>query len=175
MPRPRKPTHLKIVTGTLRPGRQNPREPQPKKGLPAAPSHMTAGGRRAWRYIGSRLNRMGILTEADAIALERLCETYAQILQAQESYARPITGTRLNKRTGETEEYEIAPANSRYYETHGQTGVTLRERPELSAIRSADQMLRSYLSEFGMTPASRSRVNVLPDKGQLDPASKYFD
>ena len=64
------PSHLKVVRGTDRADRRNNAEPQPSKCRPDAPDTMTDVGREAWDYVVGILDRMGILTEADAMAVE---------------------------------------------------------------------------------------------------------
>ena len=63
--RPRKPTALKIVTGTFRHDRSNAHEPQPKRKRPAMPPDLSAGAKKAWRHFAKLLNDLGVLTAAD--------------------------------------------------------------------------------------------------------------
>jgi P27 family predicted phage terminase small subunit len=169
---PRRPTHLKVVLGTQRKDRLNKREPKPAAGPIPMPKGLTPLHQAAWRRVAGAVIRMGATTPPDALALERLVACYVEILEAEASIARPIVAERTTK-DGEVYEVVICRAGERYFVSYGQSGYMVRERPEVAVIRSADQRLKSYLNEFGLTPAARSKVSVIPDERE-DPASKYF-
>lgn len=76
-----KPTHLKVVTGNPGKRKLNDKEPQPAKEIPSPPAHLSDWGKVAWGRLTVLLDGMGILTVADSLALERLCDIYADILQ----------------------------------------------------------------------------------------------
>ena len=98
---------------------------------------------------------MGVLTEADACALERLAELYAEIVA--------LTGT--------------IQVEGRTYETITETGSRIfRPRPEVAMLADADRRFRSYLVEFGLTPSARTKVSVDSEATQVatDPAAAYF-
>jgi len=148
-----KPTHLKLVTGN--PGKRaiNPAEPKAKRSRPSAPSHMSDKARETWGYVTGLLDRMGILTEVDALALEMLCEAYADFLAASAT---------------------LKELGSDYYETTNQSGSTMyRAHPALAKKQDADRRIRGWLAEFGMTPSARSRVKADGEQEE-DPAEAYF-
>lgn len=136
------PPHLTLVSSTARPERharlEKPRE---------APTHMTAEGKRAWSHLVPIAARKTTIGPQDVIALERLCESYGDIIRATDSLSRPFVLTQQG------EAIELAPAGSRFYETRGRSGVKRRERPECATIRRAERLLRGYLAEFGLVPA----------------------
>jgi TP901 family phage tail tape measure protein len=76
-----KPTHLKVVTGNPGKRKLNDKEPAPAREIPSPPSHLTDWGKVAWGKLTVLLDGMGVLTVADVLALERLCDIYADILQ----------------------------------------------------------------------------------------------
>ncbi len=96
------------------------------------------------------LTGAGVIEATDALALERLCETYAEILDAQD---------RLLER------------GSRTYETTSVAGGRMvRAYPEVAMLADADRRFKSYLVEMGMTPAARCKVgggNSDPDETNL--------
>ena len=147
------PSHLKVVSGN--PGRRpiNKSEPKPVRSRPAAPSHMSGKAQETWGYVSAILDRMGVLTEADAIALEMLCEAYADHLSARAT---------------------LSERGSHYYETTNQSGdVMHRAHPAVAVMQDADKRIKAWLAEFGKTPSSRSRLKAdgLRDE---DPADKFF-
>lgn len=171
--RPRKPTHLKLVTGTARTARLNHREPKVQPGAPEAPRHLTARARAFWPKVAKSLASMGVMADVDQHALESLCECYAQVQEARASFKKPLTIQRLNKTTGELVDEVIAKAGAQTYVSYGKDGYMIRTRPELALIAAADARFVTLLQQFGLTPASRSKVNVIPQQ-DADPAAEFF-
>lgn len=155
MAKGRKPTpiHLRLVKGN--PGKRpiNTAEPKPRRERPSAPAHVSDKARETWGYVTSILDGMGVLTKADALALEVLCEAYADYLTARA---------------------ELRAFGSNYYETVNQTGgVMHRAHPAVAVMQDADRRIKAWLAEFGMTPSARSRVKGEAE-GEEDPAAAYF-
>jgi P27 family predicted phage terminase small subunit len=144
------PSHLKVVRGTDRADRMNESEPRPRRELPSAPAHMTDQGREAWGYVVGILDRMGILTEADAIAVELLCEARSDWLSARD---------------------EITNAGGETYTTGA--GL-IKAHPAVAMRNDAARRMQSLLAEFGMSPSSRSKVSAKGDDDQENPAASYF-
>ncbi|MBN8994359.1 MAG: phage terminase small subunit P27 family [Rhizobiales bacterium] len=148
-----KPTRIKEIEGNAgkRPLRE--REPKPRELTAAAPKHLRPAARQAWKVWATQLQRAGVVTEIDAAALEVLCEAYADLREARA---------------------ELKRFGADYYETTNQHGSTMyRAHPALAAVRDADRRIRAWLSEFGMTPSARSRVDTAGD-GEEDPAAEFF-
>jgi P27 family predicted phage terminase small subunit len=149
-----KPTVLKLVTGN--PGKRaiNKKEPKPKREIPSCPAHLHDSGKVAWGRLSVLLDRMGVLTEADAFTLERLCDCYTDILECR----------MLIERDGRT-----------YTSTDHSQNTLIKANPAVAQLRAADAQFKSYLVEFGLTPAARSKVHAEPnDEETKDPLSKFF-
>ena len=144
------PSHLKVVRGTNRADRENTSEPKPRRELPSAPAHMTDRGREAWGYVVGILDRMGVLTEADALAVELLCEARSDWLSARE---------------------EIAGSGGETYQT--EAGL-IKAHPAVAMRNDAARRLQSLLAEFGMSPSSRSKVSAKEPDEKDDPAARFF-
>jgi phage terminase small subunit len=84
MSRPRKPTELKRMQGTLRKSRQNPNEPTPIRGRPDPPDSLTPEARAVWPGLCDILDGIGVLTRADVFALHGLAEAYADMVEARQ-------------------------------------------------------------------------------------------
>ena len=69
MARPRKPSHLKAVSGTERADRKNVNEPKPNLPLGDPPKHLTAKQKKVWREIVSIIPH-GVLGDCDRMILE---------------------------------------------------------------------------------------------------------
>lgn len=182
MPTPRKPTYLKLVTGTTRSHKRgakpNTAEPKPRSGMGEPPAHMSPRGKQAWPYVAGILDRMGVLTEADGFALERLCECYADILAARASLNDPVEVLRpgaLNADglRGDPVFVVVAYGGATTYVTEGKSGPMLRTRPEVAIIADADRRFRAYLSDFGLTPAARTKVHMAGSEG-VDELAEFF-
>jgi len=159
------PSHLKVVTGTQRVGRTNAAEPKPAVGRPRIPAHLSGHSRVAWRMYAPLLERMGVLSVNDALALERLCQCYAEIRTFEEVIARDGVTYRapvLDKRGQPVFDKDGVPA----------LGM-VRIRPEVAAQADADRRFKAWLTEFGLTPAARSKVNAIPPN-KREPGSEYF-
>lgn len=148
------PTALRVVGGNAGKRPLNASEPKPRREVPSPPAHLSDAARVAWGRLTVLLDRMGVLTEADAYALERLAELYAEMVALG----------------------EVIAAEGRVYETVTETGSSIyRPRPEVAMLSDADRRFRAYLIEFGLTPAARSKVKS--DGGEQDtanPAAAYF-
>ncbi len=154
-----KPAALKKVLGNPGKRRSSPATEPPKpagivKASPAPPDHLSDRARSAWRLVGPMLVRNGVLADGDEVALEMLCEAYADYLDAR---------------------VELEAFGSNYYETKNQAGgVMHRAHPAVAVMRDADRRIRAWLSEFGLTPSARSRVHGEVGDENEDPADRYF-
>ena len=135
-----KPTVIEIMEG--RPGHRpvNWREPQPRAVAPRCPDYLDARAKKEWRRLVPILQRMRVLTEADGIALGNLCQTYSTMLKAQE---------KLN-------ELGILYKSPSGY---------VMQSPLLNIVSACVDTLNKLSREFGLTPASRSRLTAKPDDG----------
>lgn len=142
------PSHLKVVRGTNRADRQNKFEPTPGAFSIEPPDHLSERGREAWHFAVDVLGRMGVLTEADAWAVELLCEARSDWISARDDIA----------------------ANGATYQT--EAGL-VKANPAVAHRNDASRRLQSLLSEFGFSPASRAKVQASQDS-QEDPAKEFF-
>jgi P27 family predicted phage terminase small subunit len=147
------PTHLKLVRGTARRDRINQAEAKPRMGALTPPAHLSARAKAAWKAVAPKLQRLGLLTELDNWALAAACEAYADLAAARAALK--------------------AAGGGLTYESATPTGVIVRPRPELRMISDADRRFRQWLTEFGLTPAARSRVTADPPREE-DPAEAFF-
>lgn len=149
MPNPRKPTILKVVTGTTRPDRTNLNEPQPEITIPSCPAGLSAAAKSEWRRVAPMLEEQGLLSGMDRAALAGYCELYARWMKA----------LREIQKTGEVINTAFGPKTS----------------PWLTVARAAEKEMRMFANEFGMTPASRSKVDATPvDKKKPEGKDRFF-
>lgn len=130
-----KPTRLKVLTGN--PGKRalNQSEPKPKIAIPDCPSELGPVAQKEWHRLAGELGVLRILTHLDRAALAAYCGAYALWAEATEAIQK--FGTMVKSPSG-------YPIQSPY--------VSI-------ANRQAEIMMR-IASEFGFTPASRSRISA---------------
>jgi P27 family predicted phage terminase small subunit len=131
------PTKLKLVRGTLRGDRRNPREAALSPARPTCPRELSPAAKREWRRVAAELAVAGLLTRVDRAGLAAYCAAWSRWIEAEEALRR--YGTIIKSQSG-------YPMVSPYFSV---------------ASKSLEQM-RLLLGEFGMTPSSRSRVNADP-------------
>ena len=141
------PTRMKLLTGN--PGKRplNPNEPQPKPEIPECPPQLGPVAREEWDRLTTHLASLRLITALDRTALATYCSAYglwAEAIEAVQKY-----GTMVKSPTG-------YPIQSPY--------VSI-------ANRQAEIMMR-IASEFGFTPASRSRISM---PGPPDSQTSLFD
>ena len=151
MVRGRKPTPSHVLTLRGNPGKRplNRREPKPKGGLPPCPERLKGAARQAWESFGQQLTECGAATSLDATALELLCESYAALAEASAQVAKhgPVW---IERQPGKLPKFCYSPF----------WVVQNREHKKLMAL----------LTEFGMTPSSRTRVHAVsnPEAEELE-------
>jgi P27 family predicted phage terminase small subunit len=132
-----KPTRLKLLTGN--PGKRplNEHEPKPEPAIPECPVELGPVARQEWHRLVVELSKLRLLTALDRAALAAYCGAYALWAEAMEAIQK--YGTMVKSPSG-------YPVQSPY--------VSI-------ANRQAEIMMR-IASEFGFTPASRSRIAAPP-------------
>jgi P27 family predicted phage terminase small subunit len=151
--RPSKPTHLKKLGGTLQPSRTNPNEPIPDVALGLPPDWLTPTAKEYWEEIGGLLLQMKVISYGDTAAMALLCDVLAQWVSVR------VT---LTKR-------------GRVYELLTPGGKVYRARPEVAMEADLWRRAKAMLTEFGLTPASRSKVSAMGGTEEKDPLAALFD
>lgn len=163
--RPPKPTALKLIEGTARPDRINDREPEPPQGEIKPPKWLVGRSKRLWNEIAPVLDEMGVLTTADPHALALLCDAYAEYLDARA----------VVKKEGAT--YQTSRVLGQLYTESGEevplVNTMVRQRPEVAIASDAWRRIQRMMSEFGLTPSSRSRIKASP-KEEIDPFEEFL-
>jgi P27 family predicted phage terminase small subunit len=126
------PTALRIATGNPS-GRPLPdHEPLTQPGEPPMPHDLSKAAKRVWREMVPILHELGTLTTSDGDALAAYCETKVTWRMAQDSI--------------EQDGIVIESSQGR------------KKNPAVTVADSSLKQMRSLLGEFGMTPASRTKI-----------------
>jgi len=148
-PKP-KPTKLRVLQGNAGKRALPKSEVQPRAADPlAAPTSLDALGLQKWRQLAPQLTELGLLTELDVDMLAMYCQTWSDWRSVRTAIA--VTA-------GKDDGQALVIAS----------GLAKREKE----LRTA---LRQLASEFGLSPASRSRVPA-PPKGNdpKDPMDEFL-
>lgn len=160
MPRPKTPTKTKEKQGTLRKNRVNNREPSVKVEIPPCPKILGKEGKKEWKRITKELKMMQIIAKIDASALTIYCKAYENWLDCEQKIIEESKPIEIE---GSIEERDARIATSSKGVNYISTLVNL-------SSMYAKQMTK-IMTEFGMTPASRAKVNA---EGQ-DKESNFID
>jgi P27 family predicted phage terminase small subunit len=151
--RPRKPTALKKLGGTAQPSRLNPLEPVPAVALGHPPEWLSTTAKEYWQEIGGILLQMKLVSYGDTAAMTLLCDVLAQWVSVRVTIAK----------------------KGRVYQVLSEGGMLFKARPEVAMEADLWRRAQRMLVEFGLTPASRSKVSALGDAEEKDPLSALID
>jgi P27 family predicted phage terminase small subunit len=130
-----KPTHLKLLEGNLGRRRLNSDEPRPHTSLPTCPQHLYPIAKAEWKRLARQLFALGILTTLDPAALAAYCQAYGRWVEAE-------------RKLSETPALLKMPSGY------------VQQNPWLTIASKQLELMHKYLSEFGLSPVARSRVNI---------------
>jgi len=147
-----KPTSIKVLAGN--PGKRpvNTAEPRfrvPER-TPRAPAFLSDSAAEVWRDLGKLLRDAGLFTVVDRYALAMFCAAAGRWIEAERKLKE--TGPVLVSR---------------------ETG-NLYQNPYLHIANKAWGQMRQMLSEFGLTPAERSRLKAVTTDDEPSLAEMLF-
>jgi P27 family predicted phage terminase small subunit len=137
------------------------KEPKMRRARLDAPKWVSEKAREHWPRFAELVYSMGVLSQVDGGALEQLCEAYADFRNARAEMDKAV-------RT----------YGSLFVEHENmKTGVTsIRTHPSVAMMSDADRRVHRWMTDFGLTPSSRTRVQTIGDPTDIDDrASNYFD
>lgn len=143
--RPVLPLQVKLIQGTATKSRTNFDEPIPEPSFPRCPKHIVGEERREWKRIQREVGKLNIVRGPDRAAMESYCRFYAKWYQAGQALQQlqdkspdnPIVGLLIKTPSG------YAQIN-----------------PLWHLMCRAHERMMAFWTEFGLTPASRSRIRV---------------
>ena len=130
-----KPAHLKLLEGNLGRRRKDGDHPRPDLSTPTCPQHLCPSAKAEWKRLAHQLFRLGILTTLDRAALAAYCQAYGRWVEAEQKLKE--TPALLKMPSG-----------------------YVQQNPWLTIAGKQLELMHKYLSEFGLSPVSRSRVSV---------------
>ena len=152
MGRKRKPTGQKVLEGN--PGKRplNENEPPTIEGGGDCPEELQGEAQAEWFRIVADMKELGVMSKEYRPALIMYCDTWAEFIRCRDA----VKGMGLTVRSA-----------------NGSTA----KNPLLSVLSQLKKEARAWLVEFGMTPTSKSRLNMEPTKvtDDLDEYLKIAD
>lgn len=145
----RKPTKLKLLEGNpgKRPLPKN--EPKPKPIVPKCPSWLDKEAKREWKRMAPELEKLGLLTVIDGTAFAAYCQAYSRWRAAEETLQKHGT---------------VFKTPSGY----------IQQLPQVSIARNYAKLMKDFCAQFGMTPATRSSIDLRPTGDSEDPMEKLL-
>ncbi|WP_417291945.1 phage terminase small subunit P27 family [Desulfovibrio porci] len=117
----------------------NRNEPAPVSEIPDAPPHLSPVALEEWRRVAQELYSLGILSSVDRAALAAYCQAYARWVAAEELLRGDDGNMNLTEITS--------------------NGNTI-QNPLVGVANKSLELMHKYLTEFGMSPSSRTRVSA---------------
>ena len=129
-------------------------EPKASRGLPSCPQHLKGRAREAWIFWSEELESMDLDRRPDAHMLEGCCVAYDAAVDAYETIQKQ--GRLIAKKA-------LDPATNKL------VVVDVKPHPAVRQGNQAWALMRSFCSEFGLSPVSRIRLSIeREDTGDAD-------
>ena len=116
-------------------------EPEPVTDIPAPPDHLSDDAVAEWGRISIELRAVGLISQIDRSALAAYCQAYGRWCSAERLLAE----------------------NGMLVKT---TNGNIIQSPLVGIANKSLDLMHKFLTEFGMTPASRSKVSSSAPKGE---------
>jgi len=146
----RKPTALKLIEGEKNKDRINKREPKPRPVSPSPPAYLDSIARAEWKCLSAIFERLGLLTEIDGAAFAGYCVAHSTLVRINRAF----------KECG----YKVL-AEKHTVDGAGNEHLEVKANPLIVQQRLALMAIRSFCTEFGMSPSSRGKISV-PGAGE---------
>ena len=124
--------------------------PTPQPSMPSCPEFITGEARAEWDRIAPQLYELGLLTKLDMATLAAYCYAYAEWKEASEGVERD--GFTIKTNAG-----------------------NVIQNPYLGIKHTAAAFMLKMAAEFGMTPVSRSRLQIEDNPKDFDPMEELLN
>lgn len=149
-----KPSALKLLEGN--PGKR-PLDlsagVNPRVEVPSAPSHLGKDAKKEWKRITPLLEELGLISGLDRAALALYCQAQGRLSELETAFNAQVA--RLVQNSGL--DYSAAV----YEASHAVTPSGYAQQSVIvQLIKSHREQVNRYLMHFGLSPASRGRVQA---------------
>lgn len=143
-----KPTKLKVLQGTFRTDRANKNEPMPDPCIPEAPDHLSKEALIEWGRITNELKKLGLITNIDMVALAMYCQCWGRVIRYEKI---------------------VAEKGELYKTASGHIQIS----PAMCVLNKSMEQSHKFLTEFGLSPSSRTKVTAANQQKIDDPWAEY--
>ena len=144
------PTSLRVLRGNPSKRRLPEGEPKPSAAFPSCPPHLPTEAKKEWKQAAMLLMELGLLTKIDRAALAAYCVAWGRWVEAERALQQ--YGLMLKSANGFP-----------------------MQIPYLAVANKALDQSRLPLASFGMSPASRTRVQAMTAPSPTESAWDAFD
>lgn len=132
-----KPTRFKLIEGN--PGKRplDPHAPKPRITIPTCPAHLNPSAKAEWKRLARHMHMLGIVTDLDRSALAAYCQAYGRWVEAE-------------RKLKETPLLIKLPSGH------------IQQSPWLAIANKQLELMAKFMSELGLSPVARTRVEVTP-------------
>jgi P27 family predicted phage terminase small subunit len=147
--RKKKPTQFHVINGTDRPCRRNENEPTPEidDEIPRPPKHLKKHAKEEWKRMSKILYNNGLLTQLDYPEFEIYCQAWAILKEAEALMKKSLISMKTSDGTSIKTGLIMVTKNGNVINS-----------PFLNIANKARRDCHMFLSEFGMTPSSRTKT-----------------
>ena len=142
-----KPLKVKLLEGRRVNRKLKDGEPEPAPGRPTCPDHLSVSAKWEWKRIVPELEAMGLISKVDMAVLAGYCQYFGEWKDTCKLLKgkSPIVLTKSNN---------------------------VIQNPLLGVAHKAYDLMCKSAVEFGLTPSSRTRINVNNANDPEDPMDK---
>lgn len=145
---------------------RNPREPQPERRCPPCPKWLGKAERQVWRQTAKELLKIGVLTVIDRNALARYCVLLVKWVKANEFIDK--YGTTMPCKAVRP----VRDANgNQVFEEYVKCFIPM---PQVGQLNQWNDALLRLEREFGLTPSSRTRIQVDLPREEPNDKARFF-
>lgn len=133
--------------------RKKKNKPQTEVGAPEKPPGLSTSATEIWDDVVSELTALKVIARVDKNQIAAYCNIVARTRDMQ----------------------DFIDKNGYTYITRGKSGEMERIRPQVKILETCEKQIRAFAQEWGMSAASRARLNVDDGQGELfdDPTAGY--
>lgn len=144
------PDKLKVLHG--RPSHEKKQKLVDRKNteIPTPPKFLSSSAKYEWKRICEVMKDQNVITKADRAALASYCTSYARWKEAEALIDA---------------EGMVLVTDKGYSYQHPAVSIAQKER----------MLMRQFLTELGLTPSSRARLNVQSDAKEEDPFEELLN
>lgn len=147
------------------------KNPEPTTGRPEPPAELDNIAQAEWDRIMWAFEDMGMLHKVDALSVYQHCNLYEEVEDVKQQQREAKASLRvLEENLGDVHALEAADRIALF------TNIVALHKTIAKCtdqLRQGRMAIRQYLVEFGLTPASRSRIKLPVKTDQADEFTAY--